>query len=333
MPIIDVNDFWTEALAGILAALVMLFIRPQWTRRPDKSKPSGEVPAGNRNEGGNQAIFAGGTINGGVRLKQTYTDNSQQTTIVHNLNSAPTPTSSSDDWGKIVVLVVLAIGAACLFVGMAPLLMVISFGAIAAVAVMTLVAAIRSHRMLDGWPRKSISVLVISGIACVTTAGTWWGSRELHRDGMSLDLIASSIPKITPKQSSSGIPGHLDYVISTVVPAFFGSGEYALHFVLFLMLGAFVSFMLTFHAWQQVHEWHSYLCFNISKQRSERTVKEAKSFQEGKVLPPMALAALFGAVAICCSLGIPFDLVHSTVERSTSSNVAEIGNELASVVD
>lgn len=321
MPTIDVNDFWTQALAAILAALVMLFIRPQWLRRPDKAKtPFTPSVAGNSNDRGNQAILSGNTIGNDLHLDQSYTDNSQQTTIITNLNAAAKPPSSSssdDEWGKIILMVLLAIAGACLFVTGWPLILAISCAAVAVVTVMTVVAALRSQRMLHHLPRKGRAALAISGLAVATTALTWWRAPSLQRNGMSLELIAAAIPKITSEQGGSGLPGYLDYFISIVAPAFFGTGEFALHFVLLLLLGVFASIMLTLLAWHQMHEWHSFLSFNLDTKRSERVTRAAKTFQEGRVVPPVLSALIISAIAFFCTSGTPFDLMHSALTASS----------------
>lgn len=324
MPTIDVNDFWTQALAAIVAALFMLLIRPQWLQRPDKNRTlPGQSEAGNHNQNGNQANLKDTTISGDLHLDQSYTDRSQQTTIINNLNSAPKPTSSDDDLGKLALLCSLAVAAACFFVGAWPVLLVASFAAVAAVILMIVVAALRTRRMLHRWPPKAIATVVIGVLACAAVALSWWGVRSLHRNGMSLDVIAAAIPKISEKQGSYGPFGYMDYFISTVVPAFFGSGEYVLHFVLLLLLGIFASFMLTLFAWQHVLEWHSYLRFNLGAQQSDRITKEAKAFQEGKVLFSVLSAIIIGGIAFSCSVGIPFDLLKSTMSQAPSSGAVD----------
>ncbi|MFJ4169966.1 hypothetical protein ACIPY3_10670 [Paenarthrobacter sp. NPDC089714] len=315
MPIIDVNDFWTQALAAIFAAAVMLLVRPQWLKRPDKpnAAPENSSPQVN-NHGGNQAVLTSNTVKGDIHLDQSYTDNSQQLTIIQNLDSAPAPTTS-DDSGKMVVAFVAAILAACLFVIALPIFAAVSIGTVGAVALMVIVAARRTKRMSvvepgkrpAKWPRKTLAAIVIGSLACATSMFTWTSSVSLEREGMSLSTIAASIPKLGAEARIQDFP---DYVMSGVLPAFFGNGELTLPFVLFLVLGAFSAFILTILAWREASEWHSFLRFNLGSRQSKRTTAEARAFRDGGAASSVVAAVVTSGVAILCSIGIPYDLLR-----------------------
>ena len=304
---IDVNDFLTQTLAAIAAAIVMLAVQPDWVRRPDKVARTSSSAGGNHNHGGNQAILSDNRMDGSVQIDQQYTDNSQRTTIVNNVNRSTGASATSDELGKGLLIVAVALVAAVLFVMFRPLLQAISFGALTAVTVMLVVAVIRAQR-LQVWTARGIITIVFVGVTFVLMFVTWTGVGTLQREGLSIDVISAAIPPIPAEQSDIGFPGYSDYFFNTVSPAFFGTSSTVVPFVLCLMVAAMAEAGLVVFAWLLVLDWHAFLSFNRGSAQKPRLVARAKSFNEGGVARIVLFALIIGAIAVVCANGASYDL-------------------------
>ncbi|PPI57871.1 hypothetical protein C5E02_14630 [Rathayibacter rathayi] len=321
MPTIDINDFWTQTLAAIAAALFVLLIQGDWLRRPDrKAKPSTPT-GGNGNHHGNQAILEGNEIDGDVRIDQRYEDNSRRTTIINNINHATGAAASSDDLGKGLLMVAAVVASAVLFVLFRPLLQAVSLGTAAAILLMLIVAIRRTHR-LRAWTLRAVMTIVITVLAIVVVMSTWIGISALSRDGLTLHMVNAAIPQMTPEQTHAGIVGYFEYFFSTVLPAFFGIGPTVTQFVVPLFLAALAASALVVYAWLLLLDWHAFLGFNREANQKPKLVARAKSFNDGRARNALGLlvgAAIITVIAIGGAQGILYDLFQNQQAQLVSN--------------
>lgn len=311
---IDVSDFWTQTLAAIAAAVVMLFVQTDWIRKPDR-KPGPSAPAGgNQNHAGNQAVIADSDINGSVWIGQSYTDNSHRTTINNNINQSAGTSDSDDVWAEIVLVGAVVLVSAVLFVVLRPLLQAVSIGAIVAIFIMLTVAILRTRR-LRVWTKQGVLTVVVVGAAIVLMFIAWASVGRLQRDEVSLDTISAGIPTITTEQSELGLSGHVDYFMNSVIPGFFGVGPTVLLFVVCLMVAVLSATALLAVAWIRLLDWHAFLGFNRGSNQKPKLAARAKSFKEGGI-PGIILGVIgLGVITIVCSSGTAYDLWQSLTQK------------------
>lgn len=306
---IDMSDFSTQLIAAVVAGLVLLLVQRTWM---GNAKGAAAVPsAGPQNDSGNQAWISDSQITGGVRVDQSYRDESQHTTIIHqNMERSPDASAADDDYGKVVLLLIAMAVAAIMFVLLRPLLEAVSYGAVVSTVVMALAAALRA-RQLKTWSSRALAtVITVVGTGLVTVL-TWRAMGDVVRDGMSLGAIREAVPSFSADSDESVVASYFDYLVNSAFSSFFGFHEHVLPFTIALLLAGVAQAALIVVALSAVWDWNAYLSFRSGSQK-KHIVARAKS-HEGGVLGPLVAAALLAALALLSAHGILYDMFLSLI--------------------
>ncbi|NRD07930.1 hypothetical protein [Rathayibacter agropyri] len=312
MPTIDINDFWTQALAGLAASLITLLFQSYWIRDPSKKASPVSSGLSYANSHGNQSILNGNKIDGDVRISQRFEDKSRRTAITYNIHHANGAAAPDDTWAKVASSSALLIGSTLLLILFLPLFRAASLGVTAAIGIM-LVAAIDRTTRLKAWTTRGVVTTFFTVVTVVIILIVWSSLGSVSREGTSLDALVAAIPIMTAEQSKSGIYGYFDYVCNSMVPSFFGAGPYVLGFTSTLLIAAIFSFLLTLSSWRLLLDWHAYLGFNRGAVEKSRMTRRARRFEAADmrdILTQLLVLTIFSALAILSSQGVIYDALH-----------------------
>jgi hypothetical protein len=309
---LDTNEFWTQALSALLAGVVLLFLQPQWLRRPKQPQASGRPEGGIQLNGRNQMVNTG-QVHGD--LHQEVVDRSQRTTVITNIHGAApsgggSPTSDTP-WGLMLAAFIAAVTAAALFLTFQPLFLAVSVGAALGLLVLITVAAVRTHRLLAFWPRRAVLAILFSVLACVVTVASWVNVTTTVRGPLSLDQIRGRLASGTTASDGASPVDHIKGFFQITVPSLMDMGMSTVFFVLTLILGVLAAFALIVSAWFLALEWHAYLRFSHDSEAGELTTNRAKVFSEGKIVTNILASVLLASLAIALSNGTLHDLYSS----------------------
>ncbi len=306
MPVIDMNDFTTQVISAVLAGFILLLVQRSWMRNATSEAASEVVPTGHRNASGNQAVFSDSQITGGVHVDQSYKDESQHTTIIHNMENSPDASASDDTYGKVVLLLIGMAVAAFLFVLLRPLLEAMSYGVVVSTVVMALVAVYRTQKLHE-WSFRAVATIVTVAGAAIVAVLTWRAMGSLAHEGMSLDAIRGAIPAFANDPNTGTIANYFDYLANSAFPSFFGVHDHVLPFVMFLLIAATAMAALCLIAVSAVWDWNAFLSFSSGSQQKRHLVARAKSYNEGGAWGLLLGAVILAAVAILSANGFLFD--------------------------
>lgn len=306
MPVIDMSDLTTQLVSAVIAGLVLLLLQRSWMRNASSAVPSEAAPTGNHNASGNQAVFSDSQITGGVHVDQSYTDLSQHTTIIGNIEKSPDASASDDTYGNIVLLMIGMAVAAFLFVLLRPLLEAMSYGVVVATALMTLVAVLRTQK--SAWSVRAVATVVTVAGAAIVVVLTWRAIGSVAREGMSLDAIRGAVPPFSNDPTTGTMANYFGYLANSAFPAFFGVHDHVLAFVMFLVIAATAQAALCLIAVSAVWDWNAFLSFSSGSQQKRRLVSRARSHEEGGAIGLLLGAAILAAVAILSANGLLFDV-------------------------
>lgn len=309
---IDMSDLITQVISGVIVALIVLLVQRTWISIARSAAASDAVEVGPKNDSGNQALILDSQTTGGVRVDQSYRDESQHTTIIHqNMERSPDASAADDDYGKVVLLLIAMAVAGFLFVLLRPLLEVVSYGAVVSAVVMTVVAVYRT-RQLEVWSGRAVATIITVGGAGAVAVLTWRAVTDVVRDGMSLQAIRDAVPSFSADPDSGLVASYFDYLVNSAFPSFFGFHEHVLPFTIALLLAGVAQAALIVVALSAVWDWNAFLSFRSGSQR-KHLVARAKSHDEGGVLGLLVAAAPLAAIAFLSANGVLYDMFLSLI--------------------
>ncbi len=281
---------WLQVAAGLIVAIVMLFIQPQWTlpARPPKEPKAPRSPivhqegdGNNTNVRGAQAVVGdgmSGSITQSVDNRQT--DNSTHVVNTSMVNDSTSPDDAPLAWAVVALVAGAVVGVAfSLFWGW------IAAGLIGFAVAVIVLGIIASTRMSKNGIPGGLQVGMTWATAVLAIAGgaaSWMLTLTLPVDGMSFIQRAAAIDR-----ASRGTDGAIsfDAAMGAGRDAVFGSTPNSFQHILCVIA------IVTFTALALILAWSRMLSLNAAVQKFARegnvtgvTARRAAAFSTRRVV-------------------------------------------------
>ena len=228
--------------------------------------------------GGVNVISRGQDSSIDIRIKDDHSVRDKSTTTTTTNVNAPTA-SQSDSAATVVGSFIGGVLVASFFLVSWRVVQAAILGIALTIAVMLVVAIVRTARAPEKYPHRTVPAGLFSAISCATAALCAIRLSFPSRDGTTLGSIMASAGQMSEQQRATGLVGFIDYFAHDIVPVLLGGH---LVFVVFQAAASIFSVAVLLVCRKWILQWHCFLQYSVGVPLPKRQRKGAKLFRDGK---------------------------------------------------
>jgi hypothetical protein len=283
-----VMEWWTNFSSGLIAGLVVPLLisfskfMVGWRERPHGSSA---VSAGNYS-------ISAGSIEGNNSFQ--VNDNRKSKTsntynyIEQHYSIRQATASSEDDWGSMILALLLTLGIAMVYVLYAPIFLAVALGLCIGGLIFSLYVVLRSKQIFLDWPEGGTQALLAVVAAAVGTVFVSGALRTGERAGISLEKLTTAAQSgIAENAAVTGVEENLVAQVISVLLA--GAGGVSETFGIkgwILLLSQAAAIIIIIQVLilviLKISDWNLLLRFADRSTDNRRVMRRVLRFREGK---------------------------------------------------